>query len=132
MSPLTSFYHFWKKYVRKFEDPHEIEDDPLAGQDDSKKREQRKECLYLNLLYVIRHATTGGYFHTKDFRCLNEEMLKELEGIKKVLEFDRVNARFEDNLHLVKDILISYSFFLKAYNIKKKCRCFWAARKNLK
>ena len=47
-------------------------------------------------------------------------MLKELEGIKKVLEFDRVNARFEDKLHLVNDILISYGFFLKSYVIQKK------------
>ena len=121
---INKFLPLLQNYVGKFEDPHEIEDDPLTGEDDSKKTEQRKDCLYLNLLYAIRYGTTGGYFQTKDFSCLNEEMLKELEGIKKVLEFDRVNARFEDNLHLVNDILISYSFFLKAYNIQKKCRCF--------
>ena len=49
-------------------------------------------------------------------------MLKELEGIKKVLEFDRVNVRFENKLHLVNDILISYGFFLQAYVIQKKFR----------
>ena len=47
-------------------------------------------------------------------------MLKDLEGIKKVLEFDRVNARFEDKLYLVNAILISYVFLLKAYFIQKK------------
>ena len=46
-------------------------------------------------------------------------MLKELEGIKKVLELDRVNARFEDKLYLVNVILISYIFLLKAYFIQK-------------
>ena len=91
-------------------------------EDDSKITEQSKVCLYLNLLYAMRHATTGEYFHATDCSCLDEEMLKELEAIKKVLEFDRVNARFEDKLHLVSDISISYSFFLKAYVTQKKIR----------
>ena len=38
-------------------------------------------------------------------------MLKQLGEIKKVLEFDNINAMFEDKLHLVNDILISYCFF---------------------
>ena len=79
-----------QNYVRKFEDPHEIEDDPLAGENDSKKTEQGKDCLYI--------------------------------GIKKVLEFDGVNARFDHKLHFVSDTLISYGFFLKAYVIQKKFR----------
>ena len=119
---IKKFLPLSQNYVGKFEDRHEIEDDPLAGEDDSKKTEQSKDCLYLNLLYAIRHATTGECFHTTDFICLNEEMLKELEGIKKVIEFDSVNARFEDKLHLVNDKLISYVFFLKAYVIQKKFR----------
>ena len=108
---INKFLPLLQNYVGKFEDPHEIEDDPVAGEDDSKETEQSKDCLYLNLLYAIRHATTGEYFYITDFSCLDEEVLKELEGIKKVLEFDRVNARFEDKLHVVNDILISYSFF---------------------
>ena len=119
---ISKFLPLSQNYVGIFEDPHEIEDDPLAGEDDSKKTEQSKDCLYLNLLYAIRHATTGEYFYITDFSCLDEEVLKELEGIKKVLEFDRVNARFEDKLHLVKDMLISYGFFLKAYLFQKKFR----------
>ena len=108
---INKFLPLFQNYVGKFEDPHEIEDDPLAGEGDSKKTEQSKDCLYLNLLYAIRHATTGEYFHTTDFSCLDEQMLIKLEGIKKVLEFDRVNARFEDKLHLVNNILISCGFF---------------------
>ena len=100
-----------QNYVGKFEDPHRIEYDPLAEENDSKKMEQSKDCLFLNLLYAIRHANTGKSFHITDFSCLDEEILKELESIKKVLEFDKVNARFEDKLHLVSNILISHGFF---------------------
>ena len=35
-------------------------------------------------------------------------MLKELEGLQKIIEFD---ARFEDKLHLANNILISNGFF---------------------
>ena len=119
---ILKFLPYSQNYFGKFEDPHEIEVDSLAGEDVSKKTEQRKDCLYLNLLYAIRHATTDEYFHTTDFSCLAEEMIKELEGIKKVLEFDRVNTRFEDKLHLLNDILISYGFYLKAYVIQKQFR----------
>ena len=52
---IKKFLPLSQNYVGKFEDPHEIEDDPLAGEDDSKKTEQSKDCLYLNLLYAIRH-----------------------------------------------------------------------------
>ena len=119
---INKFLPLSQNYVGIFEDPHEIEDDPLAGEDDSKKTEQSKDCLYLNLLYAKRHATRSEHCHTTGFICLDEEMLKGLEGIKKVLEFDRVNARFEDKLHLVNDMLISYGFFLKAYLFQKKFR----------
>ena len=119
---INKYFPPSQNYVGKFENPHEIEDDPVAGEDDSKITEQSRVCLYLNLLYAMRHATTGEYFHATDCSCLDEEMLKELEAIKKVLEFDRVNARFEDKLHLVSDISISYSFFLKAYVTQKKIR----------
>ena len=57
--------------------------------------------------------TTDEYFQATDFSCLEEETLKELEDIKKVLEFDRVNTRFEDRLHLVNDILIFLWVFSK-------------------
>ena len=116
---INNFLTLLQNYVQKFEDPHKIEDDPLAGEDDSIKKKQSKDCLYLNLLYTIRHMTTDEYFQVTDFSCLEEETLKELEDIKKVLEFDRANTRFEDRLHLVNDILIYYLFFLKSYVIKK-------------
>ena len=117
---ISKFLPFSQNYVGNLEDPHELEHDPLAREDDSKKTEQSKDFIYLNLLCAIRHAATDEYFHITDFGCLDEEMLKELEVIKKVLEFDRVNARFEDKLHLVNNILRSCGFFLNAYVIKKK------------
>ena len=119
-APSNRFLLLSQNYVRYFEDPHKKEDDHLVGEDDSTKTEQSKDCLYLNLLYAIRHSTTGEYFHTTDFGCLDEEMLKELEGIKKVIEFDRINARFEDMLHLLNNILISYGFFSKGLRYSKK------------
>ena len=119
-APIKMFLPLSQNYVGNLEDPHEIEDDPLATEDDSKKTEQSKGFIYLYLLCAIRHANTDEYFHITDFGCLDEEMLKELEIMKKVLEFDRVNVRFEDKLHLVNNILRSCGFFLKTYVIKKK------------
>ena len=110
---INNFLPLSQNYVQKFEDPHKIEDDPLDGEDDSLKKKQSKDCLYQNLLYTIRHMTTDEYFQATDFSCLEEETLKELEDIKKVLEFDRVNTRFEDRLHLVNDILIFLWVFSK-------------------
>ena len=121
---ISKFLPLLQNYVGNLEDPHELEDDPLAREDDSKNTEQSKDFIYLNQLCAIRHATTDEYFHITDFGCLDEETLKELEVIKKVLEFDRVNARFEDKLHLVNNILRSCGFFLKAYVIKKKTNSF--------
>ena len=54
---------------------------------------------------------TGEYSHTTDFSCLEEDMLNELEGMKKFIEFDRKNDLFDDKLHLINNILISYGFF---------------------
>ena len=110
---INNFLPLSQNYVQKFEDPHKIKDDPLAVEDDSLKKKQSKDCLYQNLLYTIRHMTTDEYFQATDFSCLEEETLKELEDIKKVLEFDRVNTRFEDRLHLVNDILIFLWVFSK-------------------
>ena len=83
---INKFFPPLQSYVGKFKNPLEIEDDPLAGEDHSKITEQSKVCLYLNLLYAMRHATTGEYFYATDCSCLDEEMLKELEAIKKVLD----------------------------------------------
>ena len=49
-------------------------------------------------------------------------MLTELEFIKPQIEFDFINARFQDKLHLINDTIIPYGFFLKAYVIQKKFR----------
>ena len=106
--------------VGKFGDPHEIADDPLGGEDDSRKTEQSKDCLYLNLLYALRHAATGEYSHTTDFSCLDETMLDELKGIKSFIVFDRVNDRFGGKLHIINDILISHGFFSRFMSFKKK------------
>ena len=121
---ISKFLPLLQNYVGNLEDPHELEDDPLAREDDSKNTEQSKDFIYLNQLCAIRHATADEYFHITGFGCLDEEMLKELEVIKKILEFDRVNARFEDKLHLVNNILRSCGFFLKAHVIKKKKNSF--------
>ena len=74
---INKFLPLSQNYMGKFQDPHEIKHDPLAGEDDSKKTEQSKDCLYLNLLYAIRHVTTYKYVHTTNFSCLDEEMLQE-------------------------------------------------------
>ena len=42
--------------------------------------------------------------------------------MKKLTELDRNNALFDDKLHVINDILISYVFFLKVYVIQKKFR----------
>ena len=78
---INHFLPLSQNYIGKFEYPQKMVDDPLAGEDDSGKTEQSKDCLYLNLLYALRHAATGEYSHTADFSCLNEMMLEELKGI---------------------------------------------------
>ena len=65
--------------------------------------EQCKSSLYLNLLYAIRYAATGEFCHNTDFSCLNERMLKEVEGIKNITFFDRVSSRFDYKLHIIND-----------------------------
>ena len=40
-------------------------------------------------------------------------MVAELNLIKPQIEFDFVNARFTDKLHLINDTIIPYGFFLK-------------------
>ena len=42
--------------------------------------------------------------------------------MKKLIELDRNNAFFDDKLHVINDILISYGFFLKVYVIQEKFR----------
>ena len=76
--------------------------------------------LFLNLLYALRHAKTGECSHTTELSCLDEEMLQEIEGIKSLVQLDRINPRISNKLHLINDILIPYSFFLKVYVIQKK------------
>ena len=120
---INSFLPLSQNYVGKFEEIYEVADDLLAEKGDSNKTEQNKNCLSLNLIHTLRHAVTGEYSHTTDFSCLEEDMLNELEGMKKFIEFDRINALFDDKLHLINNILISYGFFFKVYVIQKKF-CF--------
>ena len=82
---INHFLPLSQNYVGKFEDPHEIVDDPLEGEDDARKTEQNKDCLYLNFLCALRHALTGEYSHTTDFSCLDETMLEELKVSKALL-----------------------------------------------
>ena len=72
---INRFLPLSKNYVGKFEDPHEFVDNPLTGEDDSNKIEQSKDCLFLNLLYALRHDKTGECSHTTEFNCQDEEML---------------------------------------------------------
>lgn len=108
---INPFLPLSQNYVGKFEEIYEVADDLLAGKGDPNKTEQSKNCLSLNLIHALRHAVTGEYSHTTDFSCLEEDMLNELEGMKKFIEFDRINALFDDKLHLINNILISYGFF---------------------
>ena len=108
---INPFLPLSQNYVGKFEEIYEVADDLLAGKGDSNKTEQSKNCLSLNLIQALRHAVTIEYSHTTDFSCLEEDMLNELEGMKKFIEFDRKNALFDDKLHLINNILISYGFF---------------------
>ena len=119
---VNMFQPMSKNYLGEKENLYDIVDDPLANEDDSKKFKRSKDCFYLNLLYAIRHALSGEYSHTEDFSCINEDMLRELKGIKQQISFDRWNALFENRLHLVNDGLVSYGFFLKVYVIQSKIR----------
>ena len=117
---INPFLPMSKNYVGVNDIKYPIVDDPLAGEDDSNKIEQSKDCLYGNLIYALRHAKTGEHLHTNNFECLNKDMLKELKGIKKLIEYDRQNALFDNKLHLINDVLIPYGFFPKVYIIQKK------------
>ena len=119
---VNMFLPMSKNYLGEKENHYDIVDDPLANENDSKKFKRSKDCFYLNLLYAIRHALSGEYSHTEDFSCINEDMLRELKGIKQQISFDRRHALFETRLHLVNDALASYRFFLKVYVIQKKNR----------
>ena len=99
-----------------------ILNDPLKDEDDSGKIKQAKNDLYLMLLYALRHVTRGKTYHTTDFSCLDEDMLKELKGIENEILYDRRTTLLNNKLHLIKDILIRYGYFLKVYIIQKKFR----------
>ena len=111
-----------KNYVGVNDFKYPIVDNPLAGEDDSNKIKQSKDCLYDNLIYALRHTKTGEQLHTNKFECLDKGMLKELKGIEKLIEYDRQNALFDNRPHLINDVLIPYGFFLKVYAILKKIR----------
>ena len=113
---INPFLPMSKNYVGVNDIEYPIVDNPSAGEDDSNKIEQSKDCLYDNLVYALRHAKTGEHLHTNNFECLD----KELKGIKKLIEYDRQNALFNNKLHLINDVLIPYGFFLKVYVIQKK------------
>ena len=100
----------------------EILNDPLKDEDDSGKIKQRKNGLYLTLLDALRYVKSGKTYHTANFSCLNEDMLKELKGIKNEILYDRRTTLLNNKLHLINDIRISYGYFLKVYTIQKKFR----------
>ena len=113
---VNGFLPLSKNYVGIFDkNPYNFEfpDNPLKEEDDSHKILQSKDCLFLNLLYGLRFALTKACSHTADFSCLDQNMVAELNLIKPQTEFDFVNARFTDKLHLINDTIIPYGFFLK-------------------
>ena len=70
----------------------------------------------------MRHVTSGKTYHTTDFSCLDEDMLKELKGIENEILYDRRTTLLNNKLHLINDILIRYGYFLKVYTIQEKFR----------
>ena len=82
---INPFLPMSKNYVGVNDIEYPIVGDPLAGEDGSSKIEQSKDCLYGNLIYALRHAKTGEHLHTNNSECLNKDMLKELKGIKKLM-----------------------------------------------
>ena len=65
--------------------------------------------------------------------CLDEDIIEELNSIKAQIQFDFINLRFTDKLHLNNDIIIPYGFFLKVYVIQKSFDLLiWEIRKNYK
>ena len=113
---VNGFLPLSKNYVGLFEKnlcDFDFPEDPLHGEDDSRKIIQSKDCLFLNLLYALRYAITRESSHTNDFSCLDDDMIKELETIKPQIELDFVNVRFTDKLHLINVAIIPYGFFLK-------------------
>ena len=99
-----------------------ILNDPLKDEDDSGKIKQAKNDLYLTLLYALRHVTSGKTYYTIDFSCLDEDMLKELQGTENEILYDMRTTLLNNKLHLINDILIRYGYFLKVYIIQKKFR----------
>ena len=99
-----------------------IINDPSKNEDHSGKIKQAKNCLYLTLLYGLRHAATGIYYHTTDFSCLDEDFLKELKVIENQILHDRRSILLINKYHLTNDILINYGYFIKVYTIQTK---FW-------
>ena len=86
---INSFLPISKNYVGVNDFEYPIVDDSLDGEVDSNKIEQSKDCLYDKLIYTLRHAKTGEHLHRNNFECLDEDtMLKELKGIKKLIEYD--------------------------------------------
>ena len=100
-----------------------ILNDPLKNEDDSGKIKQAKNGFYLTLLYALRHVTSRKTYHTTDFSCLDEDMLKERKGIENEILYNRRTTLLNDKLHLISNILIRYGCFLKVYTIQKKFRC---------
>lgn len=119
---VNRFLSLSQNYVGKFEDVHDFPDDPLADGDDCDKIEQSKDSLYLNLLYALRQGKTSECTDIHDFNFLDEDIIEELTSIKDQTQFDFINPRFPDKLHLINDIIIPYGFFLMVYFIQKKFR----------
>lgn len=81
----------------------------------------------------MRQEKTGECTHTCDFGCLDKDIIEELNSIKAQIQFDFINLRFTDNLHLNNDVIILYGFFLKVYVIQKSFDLLiWEISKNYK
>ena len=74
-------------------------------------RLSRRRMAFM-LLYALRHVTRRKTYHTTDFSCLDEDMLKELKGIKNEILYDRRTTLLNNKLHLIKDILTRYGYLL--------------------
>ena len=67
---VNSFLPLYPNYVGKFEYPHEIVDNQLAGEDDPNKIEQSNNCLYLNLYSRIHEQL----FHRRTHPQTNQRI----------------------------------------------------------
>ena len=106
---IKKFLPMAKNYVGELTpSTAKILNDPLKDEDDSGKIKQAKNGLYLTLLYALRHVTSATTYQTTNFSCLDEDLLKELEGIENEIRYDRRITLLNNKVHLINDILVRY------------------------